>query len=314
MRSVVTFGETMALLRPIAGTRLELSGTLALSVGGAESNVAIGVTRLGGAAVWTGHVGDDELGRRILRELRGEGVVVQARVDDAPTGLMIKETHVGGATRVRYYRSGSAGSRLGPSDLDANAITAAGILHVTGITPALSQSAADAVDLAVDIATAAGVPVSFDVNHRATLWLDRDPTPVYRRLAARAAVIFAGPSEAELLVGPGSPREQAARLVALGPSQAILKLGSEGCLAQVDGAEHRLPAIPVPVVDTVGAGDAFVAGYLTSLLDGDDPATRLALGTRCGAFACAGAGDWESFPRRNELSSLVSPGHDPVIR
>lgn len=311
--AVVTLGETMGLLRSTSVGSLEHVSDFALHIGGAESNVAIGVARLGRASRWIGRVGEDGIGRRVLRELRAEGVALSAQVDPAArTGMMLKETPVAGTTRVLYYRSGSAGSRLRPEDLDLDAIRSAGILHVTGITLALSDSAADAVHAAVDAAAEAGVPVSFDVNHRASLWADREPSAEYRRLAERARVVFAGDDEAALLVGPGEPSELAERLGALGPSQAVVKLGERGCVARIDGDDLAVDALPVTPLDTVGAGDAFVAGYLVALLEGLPPVERLTLATRCGAFACLGPGDWESLPRRADLAA--PGGSDPVVR
>jgi 2-dehydro-3-deoxygluconokinase len=311
--AVVTLGETMGLLRSPSLGSLEHAPRLDVHVGGAESNVAIGVARLGRPAIWMGRVGDDGMGRRVLRELRGEGVDVRAVVDASHrTGLMLKETPTAGATRVVYYRAGSAGSALAPADLDESAIAAAGILHVTGITPALSDSAAAAVDAALDIAASARVPVSFDVNHRASLWGGRDAGAAYRRIAKRADLVFAGADEAALLVGDGSPHALARGLAGLGPAQAIVKLGAAGSTASVDGRAYTLPARPLTPVDTVGAGDAFVAGYLVALLDGADPRERLEQANECGAFACLGPGDWESLPRRSDLGT--APGADPVIR
>lgn len=311
--AVVTLGETMGLLRSTTIGSLEHVTELAVHIGGAESNVAIGIARLGGRAAWFGRVGDDAIGRRVLRELRAEAVEVHAVIDPvARTGIMLKETPVAGSTRVLYYRAGSAGSGLSPADLDADAIAQASLIHVTGITLALSDSAAAAVHAALDIAMDARVPVSFDVNHRQSLWADRDPRTAYRAVAERADVIFAGEDEAALLVGAGAPDQLSRQLADLGPSQAIVKLGAQGCAARVDGQDLAAPSIPIDPVDTVGAGDAFVAGYLSALLDGDAPADRLALATACGAFACLGPGDWESLPRRGDL--LRARTGDPVAR
>jgi 2-dehydro-3-deoxygluconokinase len=311
--AVVTLGETMGLLCAASIGSLEHVSDFDLRIGGAESNVAIGVARLGRPAVWMGRVGDDGVGRRVLRELRAEGVTVDAVVDpEARTGLMLKETPTSGRTRVSYYRAGSAGSRIGIDDLDYEAIETAGVLHVTGITLALSESAEQAVFAAIGAAVAAGVPVSFDVNHRPALWGDRDPAPLYRRVAERSAIVFAGADEAALLVGAGSPEQLAARIADLGPAQAIVKLGEDGCVASIDGETLSAPAEKITPLDTVGAGDAFVAGYLVALLDELAPADRLRQGARCGAFACLGPGDWESLPRRADLDAFGAG--DPVIR
>ncbi|WP_205705559.1 sugar kinase [Kineococcus indalonis] len=304
----------MALARSETPGPLAHARSLALGVGGAESNVAIALARLGTPVTWVGRVGADSLGELVLRELRAEGVDVAAVVDpDAPTGLMVKERRTGERARVWYYRAGSAGSRLHRDDLPPAALTGAALLHVTGITPALSASAADAVEHAVDTARAAGALVSLDVNHRSALWPAHRAGPVLARLAQRADVVFAGEDEAAMLVGErDGPVRLARALTALGPAQAVVKLGARGAVAVVDGAEHHRPAVPVAVVDTVGAGDGFVAGYLAELLRGCDAPERLATAVRAGAFACQVPGDWEGAPRRAELPLLDA--QDPVSR
>ena len=190
------------------------------------------------------------------------------------------------------------------------------MLHVTGITPALSTSAADAVRGAIRIARDAGVPVSFDVNHRAALWRDRDPGEpgeLYRDIARQSTILFAGDDEARLLVPDiEDPLELASAVGELGPTQVVIKRGALGCAAIIDGHRYMQEAVPVTVVDTVGAGDAFVAGYLAELVAGENAATRLRTAVTAGAFACLSAGDWEGMPRRSELALLTAA--EPVIR
>ena len=312
-RAFVTLGETMGLFRPAAMGRGDLIESYHLGSGGAESNVAIGIARLGGEARWIGRVGADAIGRKVIRDLRAEGVQARAIVDpDAGTGVMTKEQRIAGRSAVHYARTGSAGSRLAPPDIRDSDLADAAILHVTGITPALSESASAAVDAAVALAQAAGAEVSFDVNHRPSLWRDRDPRPTYQRLAAGAAIVFAGEDEAALLVGAGTPRELAARIADLGPRTVVIKLGERGALVVHDGEVFESPAVPVAVVDTVGAGDAFVAGYLAERMNGAAPGVCLHLAVRTGAFACLVPGDWEGFPRRDELTLLDSA--EPVTR
>ena len=311
MSTVVTIGETMGLFTATAsGSRAE---TFRRGIGGAESNVAIGLARLGRSSTWVGRLGTDGTADLILRELRAEGVAVRAAIDPgAPTGLMVKTTPVAGRTRVDYHRAASAGSRLGPDDIDRALVQGASLVHVTGITPALSSSAAAAIAHALDLAARAGVPVSFDVNHRASLWRDREVAQVYRGLASAATVVFASPDEAALFVSGDGPELQARAIADLGASQVIVKLGSAGCFALIDDVAHRVPAVPITPLDTVGAGDAFAAGYLAELLDGASAADRLVTAVRAGAFACLGSGDWESLPHRAELSLL--DGSEPVTR
>ncbi len=160
---VLTFGETMALMRADQPGPLSHASSLGLGIGGSESNMAIGLQRLGVQAVWCSRVGDDALGQLVIREIRAEGVEVRAAVDpSAPTGLMIKERRTPAIQRVSYYRRDSAGSRISPADVDEALIAGAALLHVSGITPALSTQAEATLRYAVATARAAGVPVSSD--------------------------------------------------------------------------------------------------------------------------------------------------------
>jgi 2-dehydro-3-deoxygluconokinase len=313
-KAVVTIGETMALMYSSTPGPLAHAHDLTLGIGGAESNFAIALQRLGTPATWIGRIGDDSLGEKVARELRAEGLTVHAVIDPtAPTGLMIKERRTADASRVWYYRSASAGSRLCADDIPVGIIESAALLHITGITPALSDTAAKAVVTAIDRASEAGVPVSFDVNHRSSLWTDRDATPVYRELVARSTIVFAGYEEARLLVPEASGVTEVATAISkLSPSQVIIKLGADGCFALVDGRATRQPAIAVHPVDTVGAGDAFVAGYVSEYVAGHGISTRLTTAVTAGAFACLTHGDWEGMPRRSELGLLNAS--EPVTR
>jgi 2-dehydro-3-deoxygluconokinase len=309
---LVTFGETMALLISTEVGPLRHATGLELRIGGSESNVAIGVRRLGHPAAWAGRVGDDEFGALVLGRLRGEQVDVSAATTDAsrPTGLMVKATRTPGSTQVIYYRAGSAASRLAPEHLDEDLLRSAAILHVTGITAALSPSAREAAFSAVEVAAGAGVPVSFDPNHRSKLWSADVAAPVYRDLASRSTVVLAGADEAAMMVGGSDdPGALLRALVELCPGGAVLKQGSAGATALVDDELLTVPGRPVTVVDPVGAGDAFAAGYLVGLLEQQSLAERMHLAATAGAFAVTGRGDWEALPHRSELS-LLDGGHD----
>ncbi|UWE11281.1 sugar kinase [Actinacidiphila bryophytorum] len=306
---LVTLGETMGLVTAGEIGSLEYARTFTYGIGGAESNVAIGVSRLGAPATWIGRLGADATGDMIERRLRYEGVAALVVRDRAFTGLMVKHRRFGSALSVDYHRAGSAGSRLSPQDLPQGCVETAGVLHVTGVTTALSASACDTVFCAVDRARAAGVPVSVDVNYRSKLWSPEAAGPTLRRLAALADVVFAGVEEAQLVLGAdvGTTAGALAQgLAALGPAQAVVKDGARGCTASIDGAAHRLPALPAEVVDPVGAGDAFVAGYLAELLAGRPAPERLRTAVAAGAYAVSVPGDCEGLPRRAELAALAS--------
>lgn len=313
MSGVVTLGETMGLLVAEETGPADRVERFRAGIGGAETNVAIGLARLGVRVTWIGRVGADAFGDRVRRELRAEGVETHVVVDaGAPTGLMVKTRPIPGAARVEYRRAGSAGSRLSPDDVPADLVRGAALLHVTGITPALSPTADAAVDRAVALAQEAGIPISFDVNHRTALWDAATSGARYRQLAAQATVVFAGLDEARLLAPGVADADLPAAIAATGPTQVVVKLGAEGCVARLDGESYVEAAVAIRPVDTVGAGDAFVAGYLAELLAGSAAFVRLRTAVRTGAFACLSPGDWEGFPRRADLG-LLDEG-DPVAR
>nr|WP_308401352.1 sugar kinase [Streptomyces sp. AP-93] len=310
---VLTFGETMLALR--GSGPLRLGGSMEVSVAGAESNVAIGLARLGHAVRWAGAVGEDEAGELVLRTLRAEGVDVRrACLDDggAPTGLMLAEPRLPEVTRVHYYRAGSAGSRLKACSVE-RAFTAAPpkVLHLTGITPALSRSARSACTLALRLAAEHSALVCLDVNFRSRLWSSEEAAAVLRAWAPSVDVLIASDDELALCLSSDAPADtalQAKELLALGVGEVVVKLGAAGATAYTDdGSVVHAPARPVRAVDAVGAGDAFVAGYLSALLDGSTQEARLDRAVTTGAFAVASRGDWEGAPTRAELGLLAAP-------
>ncbi|RSM47187.1 sugar kinase [Actinoplanes sp. ATCC 53533] len=305
---LVTLGETMGLVAADGIGSLEYARDFRFGIGGAESNVAVGVSRLGGSATWLGRVGPDAAGDLIERRLRAEGVHTVAIRDRAFTGLMVKHRRTAGLVHIDYHRTGSAGSRLAPADVPADLLSAARILHVTGITPALSDTARATVFHAVETARAAGVTVSVDVNYRGKLWSRYDAAPVLRDLVSRADVVFAGPDEAALVLG--ATEAPAAGLAALGPTEVVIKDGPRGCTGLIAGERYAVQALAVTVVDPVGAGDAFVAGYLAERLAGLAPAQRLATAVAVGAFAVTVPGDCEGLPSRADLAALLSATDD----
>jgi 2-dehydro-3-deoxygluconokinase len=302
--AVVTFGEAMALFRAEPGEPLRAARHFIRSIAGAESNVAIGLSRLGCEAGWFGRVGGDPLGLSILDALRAEGVDISRAVVDqaAPTGVLVRDTHAERRIEVAYARTGSAGSRLSPGDLDAGYLTSAAVLHVTGITPALSGSALEATAEAVRLAAGAGVTVSFDPNIRRRLW----PDPVEARrvllpLAEQAQVVLLGQAEAALLTGHDKPGEAARWLAGRGVEVVAVKLGADGALGFSNGEKYHGAALPVHPVDPIGAGDAFDAGFLWARLQGADMPGCVAEGNLAAGLSIQACGDIEGLPYRHEM-------------
>ena len=310
-RGVLTVGESLGLVvtdGPLQERRTRVG------FGGAESNVAIALRRLGVPVTWISRLGQDPFGDLIERELRAEGVtVVATRSDTDPTGLMVKERRPMGRSRVTYYRSTSAATELAGTDVSDRQLSEAAVVHLTGITAAISPAAGAAVIEIARRARGAGVTVSFDLNFRGKLWSRAQAADAYRRILPLTDVVFAGDDEARILFPQiQDPAELAGALAGLGPTEAVIKLGEHGALARTADGLHRRAAMPIDPIDTVGAGDGFVAGYLSEVLAGAAVPARLLTGTQVGAFACLGPGDWESMPTRADL--VIDPATDLVDR
>jgi 2-dehydro-3-deoxygluconokinase len=303
MTDLLTIGETMVSLRTPRPMRL--GGDAHLSIAGSESNVAIGVSRLGHDAAWLGAVGNDEPGRLIQRTLRAEGVNTNwlRFSDESFTGFIAFDQPSHDITRVSYHRRGSAGSTLTGAECVA-ALDAANprLLHVTGITPALSDSARAATLDVVRAAAESGVRVSLDVNYRARLWSRAEAATALRELLPFVRTVFASDDELDILTDATEPVRE---LLANGITEVVVTAGGKGAwVHSSDGTIHR-PALPVTVVDSIGAGDAFVSGYLSATLDALSPESRLDRATTSGAFCVTATGDWESLPTREDLTLLT---------
>ena len=302
---VITAGETMALVVPPSPGRLRHAASLSLSIGGAESNVAIGLARLGIPASWISVLGDDELGELVLHRLRAEGVDTSRarRIADRATGLYLRE-EVAGRLRVYYYRSGSAAATLSPNAFDPSMLQGAAFLHLTGITGALSQECAEFLPWAATTARDAGVRVSYDVNYRSRLWEPSAAQAATEALLPLIDVLFVGHDEANALWGweTDTALEQLSKI---GPSEVILKLGADGCAAMINGEQLTSPGFPARQLDPIGAGDAFDAGYLAATLWGWAPEKRLRAANAMGAFCVQNLGDYEGLPNRRELDGFL---------
>ncbi|WP_410767792.1 sugar kinase [Fontibacillus sp. BL9] len=311
---VVTFGESMGLLISADRRGLEYDSELEMSFGGAESNVAIGLARLGCRSGWFGRLGDDPLGRRIHKAIRGEGVDVSrvGLAKDAPTGLMLREKTLGKSS-VYYYRRYSAASRMQPEDLDEDYIASAKILHVTGITAALSPSSKETLFRAVALAKKHGTKVSFDPNLRLKLWNLEEARPALLALAEQADYFLPGLDELRLLYDKEHLEELIPELNKL-PAVKIIKGGDKATYLLEDGELSSVPYFQVEqVVDSVGAGDGFCAGFLAGLLQGDSHTEAIRLGNLIGSMVIQAPGDWEGLPTREEVRSKLS-GHIHIER
>ncbi|WP_456696750.1 sugar kinase [Aeromicrobium sp. P5_D10] len=312
MPDVLTLGETLGCLRSSGPVRL--GGPVTLGVVGAESNVAIGLSRLGHTAAWAGVVGPDEIGELIVRTLRAEGVdVTRVRRAEAPTGIVVFEERLTGVTRVDYHRRHSAGSTVSEVDVAGAFIPAPRIVHLTGLTMALSPTAAAAVCTAARLGKEHGALVCLDVNYRSRLWTSEQAQAALADTVGFLDVVVASDDELGLIAPTGHDVESwAAALLDCGVRTVVVKHGAAGATSYSAGGTLVSPAKKVTAVDAIGAGDAFVSGYLSGVLDGLTEADRLDRANTVGAFAVATRGDWEGLPTKAELALLTLPTGEVV--
>lgn len=309
---VVTGGEAMVLLLATADVPLAAAREFSAEIAGAESNVAIGLARLGHRVAFYGRVGDDVFGERIRRELRGEGVDVSGLVTDGqrPTGLLFRDTVQGSPLTVVYRRTDSAASALSRADLPRAMIEGAQMLHVTGITAALSGTAYEATLAAMGLAREAGVEVSFDPNVRLRLAAPTRWQEIVDAMSRRADVVLTGAEEAEVFC----PGQNAVEwLSERGASTVVMKRGHDGASEHAVGQGQgcwQEPVRSVPVADPVGAGDAFDAAWLSARLRGEPPQQRLREACAVASLVVATRGDSTGLPDAARRDTVLGEGPD----
>jgi 2-dehydro-3-deoxygluconokinase len=293
----------MVLLDGVEGG-LALGAPFRLRIGGAESNFGVALTRLGVPVTWVSRLGTDPLGDLIHETLAAEGLDTRfvGRDSEAPTAVFFK-WHDQGEGRVLYRRAGSAASRLEPAHVPGEAFEGARLVHLTGITMALSGSARATVLAVAAEARARGVPVTFDPNYRPALWPDpRQAEARMREVLPNVDWYLCGEHEGCLLFGVDSAVEVREAAQAAGAGEAAVRVGARGAVVWEDGSAVEVPPLRVEeVVDEIGAGDGFAAGFVYGVLHGWRPAACARSGNLIAAHALRGTGDWETFPRREEI-------------
>jgi 2-dehydro-3-deoxygluconokinase len=297
----------MVLLHPLDPGPLRSSRRLGVSVAGADSNFAIAMTRLGWPSIWLSAVSQDQLGDLVVEMIGAAGVDVSRvrRDPDHPTGVLVKFREEG-QTRVLYYRSGSAASRFDPEWLEPSLFETAAVLHVNGVTCALSPSCAASVARAVALANEHDVRVSLDVNLRLQLWdIDRARTALIPLLPAVDIVL--GTEEEMLALSGRTTLEEALTTIAEhGPAVVVAKRGPRGAAALAGGKRSDHPGfVPPAVIDEVGAGDGFAAGFVSAYLRGAPVEVALRHGNLVGAAAVTVADDVSGYPTQAQLEAWL---------
>jgi dehydrogluconokinase len=304
---ILSFGETMAMFVAEQTGDLAQVAQFHKRIAGADSNVAIGLSRLGFNVTWLSRVGDDSLGRFVVDTLKNEGLDCRHVAVDPlhPTGFQFKSREDAGADpQVEYFRKGSAASHLSIAAISP-AVLQARHLHATGIPPALSEATRE---LSVELMTQmreAGRSVSFDPNLRPSLWASQ--AQMIREINALAALadwVLPGLGEGRLLTGFDDPADIAAFYLDQGAEAVAIKLGADGAYYRTHMDQGFIAAVPVEtVVDTVGAGDGFAVGMISALLENLSFPEAVQRGNWIGSRAVQSLGDMEGLPTRSELPS-----------
>jgi len=304
---VALFGEAMLLLVADQPGPIENAQAFHKRTAGAETNVAIGLSRLGLKVGWASRLGTDSMGRSLIASMKGEGIDCSHVTCDPTqkTGFQFKGRVTDGSDPpVEYHRKGSAASHMGTQDVDEDWLRSARHLHATGVFPAISETSLQAAIKSMDVMRAAGRTISFDTNLRPTLW---PSTEVMRHwinhMAALADWVLPGIEEGLVLTGQSTAegvanfyRNQGAKLV-------VVKLGAAGAYYDgLDCGSGYVEGFPVEkVIDTVGAGDGFAAGVVSALLEGKSVPEAVRRGAWIGARAVQVLGDTEGLPTRAQL-------------
>jgi len=305
---VVTYGEALALFVANEVGDFADVDNYTRRLAGAETNVAIGLARLGLKVGWVSRVGNDSLGRFVRKRVAQESVDISHVAIDTQfrTAIQLKAKALDGADpAIEYYRKGSAASHLSRADFDEAYFGGARHLHATGIAAALSASTMEFAHHALDFMRANGKTISFDPNLRPMLWPSQEVmAQKLNALAFKADWVLPGLSEGKILTGYSEARDIAAFYLDKGVKHVVIKLGAEGAYFRNADGEGVVAGVPVPeVVDTVGAGDGFAVGVISGLLEGLSMPDAVMRGNRIGAFAIQVVGDMEGLPTRAQLDA-----------
>ena len=314
MPQIITIGESMVMMVADQSDSLQFVTSYTRKIAGAESNVAIGLARLGHDVGWISAIGDDPFGTYIRNTIRGEGVdTSQVKIlTEYPTGMLVKERNEIGDPKVFYYRRGSAASHITLDMVDENYFADAKIVHITGIFPALSENCRETLLQAVRLAKKQGALVTFDPNIRLKLWNKEEARVTLLQLASLSDLIMPGRKEAEILIGTGEWEQVKEYFHNAGNRYIVMKDGPDGAFySHQEGSEvieaGYAKGFPVRrVVDTVGAGDGFAVGILSAIMEGLSLKQAVTRGNAIGSLAVTVQGDVEGYPTRHQLEEYLA--------
>lgn len=310
MAKVILFGEPMALLIADTVGPLEDVEHFTRAMSGAEVNVAIGLTRLGHNVEYLTKLGDDPFGHYIEKSLIKNKIGTSLISYDSiyRTGIQLKNRVTDGSDpQAPYYRKGSAASHITKEDIDKINLNGIDLIHITGIPPAISQSARKATFRLAERAKENNIFLTFDPNLRPALWEDKETmVEVLNQLSEYADLILPGEEEGEILAGTTDNKEIANFYHNLGVKIVIVKNGSEGAYYSDGNDSCQVSGFKVDkVVDTVGAGDGFAVGVISGIIEGKNLFESVKRGNAIGAIQVTNLSDNEGLPDKEELTLFM---------
>jgi 2-dehydro-3-deoxygluconokinase len=328
MFDLVTFGEAMIRMSPPDFKRLEQTTTLDLHIGGAELNVAVGASRLGLKSAWVSKLPDNPLGRMIANKARELGVDISQVVwqKEGRAGLYFLE--LGASPRpssVLYDRADSSFSNIRAEDLNwDNILKNTRCLHLTGITPAVSRSAAEAAKQAIESAKACGCKVSMDLNYRAKLWRPQEASNTLTPLMDSVDILITTRGDTQTILGINAETDQemADILLEKYPFEVVAVSYREGdrvqqciwsAIARTRGSSFHTRTYDIDIVDQLGRGDSFAAGFLYGYIAAEDVQVALDYGTAFAALKHSFPGDF-NWCTKEEVDVLLSGPRPGVSR
>jgi 2-dehydro-3-deoxygluconokinase len=304
---IIAMGEPMLEFNAEEEGALSQAGRFTVGWGGDTSNFSVAASRAGGKVGYLTRLGDDEFGESFLELWRREGIDTRhVRKDPEAFTAAYFISRKGKQHYFTYFRRGSAASRMTPADLPEDYIAGARLLHVSGISQAISPSACDTVFAAMAIAKAAGRLVSYDPNFRPKLWpLDR-ARAIIHQTCRQSDLIFPSLDDARQLTGLDAPEKIAGFYLGLGPQVVVIKLGADGALLATAEGLRTFPPYRVDSVDMSGAGDTFDGAFVVAFLAVRPVEECMRFANAAAALTTTGLGCVTPVPRHDAIATLMA--------
>lgn len=312
MKGIMLMGEPMGLFIAQSPGPLDKVTGYSLAVAGAEFNVAVGLARLEHPVTYVTKLGNDPFGKLIVNVLTQNNIGSEfvTYSTERSTGFMLKSMVSDGDPEIFYFRKGSAASTLSKKDVEDIDFSKYGLLHLTGILPALTNETREAAYYLIEKAHENNLIISFDPNLRPQLWESRSlMIDTINDLAAKADIFLPGENEGEILMGSSNPEDISRFYLSSGTKTVITKLGSKGCYVATKDESYYVHGFKVEkVIDTVGAGDGFAAGIISALMENLPLKAAALRGNAIGAIQVMSRGDNDGLPNRSQLADFMQTG------